>query len=122
VAQFAPSSPLFQPAGQTSPWVVWKSRASTIRNISSTLRPSGKSLTIVHQRFWHTTTVWHSLQKEALNGVSFMPSSPLFGAGTLFPYGAPDFTLVSCSKQGWSQVHHKGIEFLLQTTVKSGAP
>lgn len=40
-----PLSPLVQPAGQTSPFSSKKSKASTIRNISSMLRPSGKSLT-----------------------------------------------------------------------------
>ena len=42
---FMPALPLFQPAGQTSPCSSVNCRASTIRIISSILRPSGRSFT-----------------------------------------------------------------------------
>ena len=45
VEAFIPALPLFQPAGQTSPCSSVNCRASTMRSISSTLRPSGRSFT-----------------------------------------------------------------------------
>ena len=45
VEPFMPALPLFHPAGQTSPCSSVNCSASTIRSISSTLRPSGRSLT-----------------------------------------------------------------------------
>lgn len=42
---FMPLSPLFQPAGQTSPCSSWNCRASTMRIISSILRPRGRLFT-----------------------------------------------------------------------------
>ena len=45
VSAFMPALPLFQPAGQTSPCSSVNCRASTMRIISSMLRPSGRSLT-----------------------------------------------------------------------------
>ena len=40
---FMPLAPWFQPAGQTSPCCSWNCRASTMRSISSMLRPNGRS-------------------------------------------------------------------------------
>lgn len=40
-----PALPSSHCAGQTSPFFSWKFSASTMRNISSMLRPSGRSLT-----------------------------------------------------------------------------
>ena len=45
VLAFMPFLPLFQPAGHTSPFSSVNCSASTIRIISSTLRPSGRLLT-----------------------------------------------------------------------------